>query len=181
MLFVLLLAKRTPPTVTDYIVCEYTRELNRPVREGEENWVKVQYVEICPAFMMCAEKQMSAINVNERDYTMRTCPESMPMRQTNAFVHNSADPDYQEYLPAACNTEGSYVFLREQFGIKYAKYDNESWYTEDYSSGLWYRSGDSFKSDLTVSLWDGANVAYCDWSKFPDSSYNDNGINIKFV
>lgn len=32
MLFVLLLAKRTPPTVTDYIACEYTREFNRPIR-----------------------------------------------------------------------------------------------------------------------------------------------------
>ena len=126
MLFVLLLAKRTPPTVEDYIVCEYTREFNRPVKEGEDNWVKIQYVEICPAFMMCAEKQMSAMNENERDYTMRVCPESMSTYQRNYFVHNSALLDNQEYLPVACNTEGSYVFLKEQFGIKRAAYDNES-------------------------------------------------------
>ena len=75
MLYVLSLAKITPPTITDYIACETTREVNRPVKEGEDNWVTVKEVQLCPSFMMCVEQEnIVGDHTKERDYVSRLCP-----------------------------------------------------------------------------------------------------------
>lgn len=119
MQFILSLAKLTRETVTEYIACEYTKEEKVPWVTGEDRWVELRYVELCPSFMMCVEDEIPAQD-DARAYTRRVCPQSFGKE----LVVKNANPEARSTFPSDCREDGEYVYLEPQAGAHYVKYDN---------------------------------------------------------